>query len=51
MNPDFVGVFAFAAMPLEEAKAMMEQDPLVRDGYVKIDAHLWMVADDVIPKP
>ncbi len=49
--PGVVGAFVFAGMPLEDAKALPEQDPMVREGFARTDAYLWMVAEDVIPKP
>jgi hypothetical protein len=38
-------------MPLEEAKAIVEKDPMVREGYARIVAMEWFVADEVIPRP
>jgi hypothetical protein len=38
-------------MPLDEAKALLTSDPLVRDGYITLDAHMWYVADESLPKP
>lgn len=48
--PGMVGLYVFAGMPLAEAKAIAEQDPMVREGYAKVDALEWYVADEVIPK-
>jgi uncharacterized protein YciI len=45
-----LGVFVFAAMPLEDAKAIAERDMLVRDGYASLAAYMWYVADEAIPK-
>jgi uncharacterized protein YciI len=47
---DPVGIFVFSAMPLDEAKAIASEDPLVKNGYAKIEAYMWFVADDGIPK-
>ncbi|HBY62600.1 MAG TPA: hypothetical protein DEH78_22490 [Solibacterales bacterium] len=44
-----LGLIVFSAMPLEEASALVAQDALVREGYAKADAWLWMVANEVIP--
>ncbi len=49
--PGAVGIYVFSAMPLEQAKAIVEKDPMVREGYARIDAMEWFVADEVIPKP
>ena len=45
-----VGLYIYSAMPLEKAKAIADQDPLVRDGFAKIDAMELFIADEVIPK-
>lgn len=49
--PGVVGVMVLEAMPLEEAKALMEKDPMVREGYATVDAYVWLVADGTMPKP
>jgi uncharacterized protein YciI len=48
--PGVAGLFVFAAMPFEEAKAIAAKDALVREGYVRIDAYEWFVADEAVPK-
>lgn len=47
---DLIGVFVFAEMPLEQAKALAEKDALVRGGFARLEPHMWYVADEVIPK-
>jgi uncharacterized protein YciI len=49
--PGAIGLYVFSAMPLEEAKAIVEKDPMVREGYARIVAMEWFVADEVIPRP
>lgn len=49
--PGAVGLYVFAAMKLEDARAIAEKDPMVRDGYARVEAMEWFVADEVIPKP
>ncbi len=49
--PGLVGVFVFKAMPLEEAVAIANKDPMVREGYVRVDGYEWFVADEAIPNP
>jgi uncharacterized protein YciI len=49
--PGVIGIFIFAAIPLEEARSLAEQDPMVKNGYATVQPYLWMVADEVIPKP
>jgi uncharacterized protein YciI len=48
--PGILGLFIFSAMPLEEARALAEQDAMVRGGYARADAYEWMVADEAIPE-
>jgi len=49
--PGAVGLYVFSAMPLDQAKAIAEKDPMIRDGYATVQAMMWYVADDVVPKP
>ncbi len=46
-----VGVEVMSAMPLDEAKALAEQDPLAKAGLVEAVVFEWFVAEDSIPKP
>lgn len=46
-----MGVAVMTAMPLEEAKALMEGDPLAKAGLVEAAVFEWFVAEDSIPKP
>jgi uncharacterized protein YciI len=50
MAPGILGLFLFSAMSLEDARTIAEGEPMVREGYVKIEPHVWFVADEVIPK-
>ena len=47
--PGVVGVFVFKTMPLEEALAIANKDPMVREGYARMDAYEWYVANEAIP--
>lgn len=49
-SPDKLGVFVYAAIPVEEARKLAEEDPLVRDGWGKPVMHVWFVADEAVPK-
>ena len=49
-SKDLMELMVFAEMPLNQAKAMVEQDALVRGGYVRFEPHMWFVADETIPK-
>lgn len=51
LHPVMLGLYVMSAMPLEEAKAIAEQDPMVRGGYARVETHIWFVADEVVPKP
>ncbi|MDX2153175.1 MAG: YciI family protein [Bryobacteraceae bacterium] len=44
-----LGLAVLSAMTLEEATALVAQDPLVREGYVRTDNLMWFVANEVIP--
>lgn len=46
-----IGVLMMSAMSLDDAKALMADEPLVRHGYAELEPHIWFVADEVIPKP
>jgi uncharacterized protein YciI len=48
--PGAVGLYVFSAMPLDQAKAVAEKDPMVREGFATVQAMMWFVADDVVPK-
>ena len=47
---DPIGILVFSAMTLDEAKAIANEDPLVKEGYAKVDGYMWFVAEDGIPK-
>ncbi len=44
-----LGVYVFDKMTLEEARRLMEDDPLVKDGYARAQGLVWMVAGDTVP--
>lgn len=48
--PEKLGVYVFSKMTLEEAKALMEEDPLVKGGYAKVQGLVWFVADEAVPE-
>ncbi|MBL8230632.1 MAG: hypothetical protein JNL98_19225 [Bryobacterales bacterium] len=45
-----MGVFIFAPMPLEEAKALAEADPTVKAGLVRVEMLEWLTVDGTFPK-
>ncbi|MEP7363816.1 MAG: hypothetical protein ABI972_11220 [Acidobacteriota bacterium] len=47
--PEKLGVYVFAKMPIEEAKALMDDDPLVAGGYARAQGLVWFVADEAVP--
>jgi len=47
--PGAIGLYVFAATPIEDAKALVEQDPLVREGYARLDVLEWYVANEAVP--
>jgi uncharacterized protein len=47
---DLLGVSIFRTKSLEEAKALAENDPLVKAGYVTVEMHPWW-SEEVMKKP
>jgi uncharacterized protein YciI len=47
---DKLGVAVYAAMPIEEARKLAEEDPLVKGGFATAVMHVWYVADEAVPK-
>lgn len=47
---DPLGIFVFSEMTLDAAKAIAERDPLVTAGYIRLEPHMWFVADEAVPK-
>jgi uncharacterized protein len=43
-NGDLRGVFIFHGASMEEAKAMVDQDPAVKAGRLVVDLHPWFAA-------
>ena len=48
-TPEKLGIYVFSKMTLEEAQALMEEDPLVKSGFVRLQGLVWMVADEAVP--
>lgn len=48
--PDKLGVLIYAAMPLDDARKLAENDPLVKVGWGKPAMHVWHVADEAVPR-
>lgn len=47
---DKLGVFVYAALAVEEAQKLAEEDPLVKGGWGKPVMHIWFVADEAVPR-
>ncbi|HEY3442850.1 MAG TPA: YciI family protein [Paludibaculum sp.] len=47
--PGAIGIYVFAAMPIEDARALVEKDPMVREGYARLDVLEWFVANEAVP--
>lgn len=45
-----IGIVVFSAVPMDEARALAEQSPLLRDGVAKAEMHIWYVADEAVPR-
>jgi uncharacterized protein YciI len=48
-SKDKLGVFVYGAMPIEEARKLAEEDPLVQGGWGQPVMHMWFVADEAVP--
>ena len=44
---DLRGMFVFRVVSLEEAKALAEQDPVVKAGRLRLEWHPWFAAKNV----
>lgn len=44
-----IGLYVLAGMPPDEARALVEQDPMVREGYARVEMMEWYVADETVP--
>ncbi len=47
---DKLGVLVYAATPLDDARRVVEDDPLVKDGWGKPAMHVWYVVDEAVPR-
>jgi uncharacterized protein YciI len=47
---DKLGVFVYAAMAVEDARKLAEDDPLVKGGWGLPVMHVWFVADEAVPR-
>ncbi len=50
-SPAFAALWVLRDMPLEEAVKLAKASPLVHGGYASVEAYMWMVANESIPKP
>lgn len=48
---DWLDVFVFRDTPLGEAKKSVEQDPLVRGGFARVEAYDWLVGEGIFAQP
>ncbi len=47
--PEKMGIYVYAKMTPDEAKALMEEDPLVKGGFALVQGLVWYVADESLP--
>ncbi|MCW5983554.1 MAG: hypothetical protein KIT09_36020 [Bryobacteraceae bacterium] len=47
---EWLGVFVFRDTPLDDARRLAQQDPMVRGGFARLEAYEWLVADGVFPE-
>jgi uncharacterized protein YciI len=48
-DDDLAGLVVFRAIPLEDAKKLMHDDPSVKGGLFKVEYHQWWSSDHVLP--
>ena len=48
-DADIRGIFVFQVGSLDEAKALVETDPAVKTGRLRVEFHPWMAAKGVLP--
>ena len=48
-DEDLVGVEVFARIPDEEARRLLENDPAVKAGSLRLEYHRWWCAEHVLP--
>lgn len=48
---DRISALVFRDMPADKARELCEQDPLVQQGYARLEPNTWFVANDAVPPP
>ena len=48
-DDELAGLVVFRAIPLEQAKKLMDDDPSVKGGLYKVEYHQWWSSDHVLP--
>jgi uncharacterized protein YciI len=48
-SPDKLGVAIYSEIPIEEANALVANDPMVKEGWGKPVVHVWFVASEAVP--
>jgi len=46
---EIAGFVVFKAIPLDEARKLMEEDPSIKGGLFRVEYHQWWSADHVLP--
>lgn len=46
---DLVGLVIFKAIPFELAQQLMDEDPAVKSGVIRVEYHHWWSSDHVLP--
>lgn len=48
-SPEKLGVYVFNRMPMDEARKLIDEDDLVKNGFASVHAIMWMAADEAVP--
>jgi uncharacterized protein YciI len=48
-SPEKLGVYVFNKMPMDEARKLIDEDDLVKNGFASVHAIMWMAADEAVP--
>ena len=48
-SPEKLGIYVFNKMPMDEARKLIDEDDLVKNGFASVHAIMWMAADEAVP--
>lgn len=48
-SPEKLSVYVFNKMAMDEARKLIDEDDLVKNGFASVHAIMWMAADEAVP--